>query len=212
MIKRKRPLSIALIGLLCVISLSQVPACAQSGERRSVRSQPSTADASDMQARNQRAGQEHLSAKTHEIENLVIEMVNHERGKRKLRRLERDAQLTNLAREHSRDMARNGFFSHTNGRGEDPTARARKKGIEVAKKHGATLKVGIAENIGMIPIGNVRGYGPVKSAEDVARAMMKDWLESSSHRSNILNPDHEVIGVGVAEDGRGRYYLTQDFR
>ncbi|HSB52479.1 MAG TPA: CAP domain-containing protein [Dissulfurispiraceae bacterium] len=146
------------------------------------------------------------------IETLVFQMVNAERKKNGLPRLEWDVALAELARRHSHDMARRGVLSHTNSNGEDPTARAKKKGISVTKREGSITRIGIAENVGTIPEGNLRGYGPVRSERDVADAMMKNWLSSPQHRANILNPRLDVIGVGVSGDGRGTYYLTQDFR
>ncbi len=146
------------------------------------------------------------------IETLVFQMVNAERKKNGVRRLEWNVALAELARRHSHDMARRGVLSHTNSNGEDPTVRAKKRGISVTKREGSVTRIGLSENIGTIPEGNLRGYGPVRSERDVADAMMKNWLSSPPHRANILDPRLEVIGVGVSGDGRGTYYLTQDFR
>jgi uncharacterized protein YkwD len=152
------------------------------------------------------------SLRTREIESLVYEMVNKERKNHGLKLLQWDGALADLARHHSSDMAARGTLSHTNRKGEDPTARAKRMGLSVTKQQGSVTWTGIAENIGMLPMGNLKGYGPVRSERDVAAAMMKYWLESPSHRSNLLNPRHDVIGIGAAGDGRGTYYLTQDFK
>jgi len=72
--------------------------------------------------------------------------------------------------------------------------------------------VGIGENIGMMPTGNVEGNGYVISSNDVANAMMKGWMNSPGHRANILESDYNFIGVGVAYNGYNTYYLTQDFK
>jgi uncharacterized protein YkwD len=153
-----------------------------------------------------------MSLQTRQIESLVYEMVNRERKNHGLKTLQWDGALADLARRHSTDMAARGILSHTNSKGEDPTTRAKKKGLNVTKQQGSITRTGIAENIGTLPMGNLKGYGPVRSERDVAAAMMKHWLESSSHRDNILNPHHDVIGIGAASDSQGTYYLTQDFR
>lgn len=153
-----------------------------------------------------------LDSQTHEIERLVYEGVNQERKKHRLKLLVRDPLLADTALLHSLDMAQRGYFSHTNERGEDPSTRAKKGGVSVAKRKGSLVKVGIGENIGMIPTGNVKGLGYISSPQEVAQAMMKTWLKSHHHRANILNADYEATGVGVAHDSDRTYYLTQDFR
>lgn len=38
------------------------------------------------------------------------------------------------------------------------------------------------------------------------------WMNSEGHRANILNDDYEYLGVGVAYDGNGTAYATQQFK
>jgi uncharacterized protein YkwD len=40
--------------------------------------------------------------------------------------------------------------------------------------------------------------------------VMESWMNSPGHRSNILNPDFEVLGVG-AYDFEGKRYYVQHF-
>ncbi|MGZ4814183.1 MAG: CAP domain-containing protein [Terriglobales bacterium] len=37
------------------------------------------------------------------------------------------------------------------------------------------------------------------------------WMESPGHRENILNPNYNVVGIGVAQGEDGLFYATQDF-
>jgi uncharacterized protein YkwD len=60
--------------------------------------------------------------------------------------------------------------------------------------HGA----GVAENIGM---------GQTSAAEAVS-----SWMQSSGHRSNMLDPGHTRIGVAVAHAANGVAYWCQQFR
>jgi len=64
----------------------------------------------------------------------------------------------------------------------------------------------------MMPTGNVEGYGYISSSNDVADAMMKSWMNSTGHRTNILDASYDFLGVGVSYNGYGTYYLTQDFK
>jgi uncharacterized protein YkwD len=153
-----------------------------------------------------------FNSATYDIENIVFNKVNEERKKRGLQALIWDSKIAEVARLHSLDMANRSYFSHENPEGEDPTMRAKRQGIATEIQKGSVIMVGIAENIGMMPTGNVEGYGYVSSSNDVADAMMQSWMNSPGHRANILNADYNFIGVGVAYNGYGTYYLTQDFK
>src|SRR6476646_6411387 len=57
------------------------------------------------------------------LEIRVSELINAERMKKKLKPLKIDAKLSEIARRHSEDMARRGFFDHVNPDGHGPTER-----------------------------------------------------------------------------------------
>ena len=40
---------------------------------------------------------------------------------------------------------------------------------------------------------------------------MDSWMNSPGHRKNILNPDFEYIGVGLARGGSYGIYWAQEF-
>jgi uncharacterized protein YkwD len=146
------------------------------------------------------------------IEQRIFAYTNQERQQQGLPALQWDEALASIARDHSQDMATNNFFSHTNLRGQDPTERASAAGYAIRRDLGGNrYSVGIGENIGKMPTGNVIGQGYVNNdPESIARAMVQAWMESPGHRQNILNTQYVRIGVGVAYDGT--YYLgTQNF-
>ncbi|MCK9569808.1 CAP domain-containing protein [Candidatus Pacearchaeota archaeon] len=64
--------------------------------------------------------------------------------------------------------------------------------------------------------GMVHSRGPY--AENIAMGqsdgedVMHSWMNSSGHRSNILNPNHRYIGAAGMQDANGRTYYTQNFR
>ena len=95
-----------------------------------------------------------------------------------------DGRLTKAATEHSADMARRGYFSHTTPEGVTFGERVRAAGYPAPG----------AENI-------ARGHA---SADEV----VDGWLKSRGHRKNIMNCSLRTIGVGVEHDGN---YWTQDF-
>jgi uncharacterized protein YkwD len=147
-----------------------------------------------------------------ECEKLIFKKTNTERRAHGLHDLTWDSSLANIAREHSRDMAQNDFFSHINLEGEDPTMRAIRQGYNIRKElGGGWYSEGIAENIGQIPTGDVIGIGYVShDPESIATAQVQSWMNSLGHRANILNSQYDRLGVGVAYDGF-YYRSTQNF-
>jgi uncharacterized protein YkwD len=109
-------------------------------------------------------------------------LVNAERTSRGLRPLRRDADLAQAAREHSADMVRHDFFSHTSPGGETLKDRVREAGYG---KPGQGWRAG--ENL---------GWGTQDRASP--NALVDAWLESSAHRRILLSSDYREIGVGVA--------------
>lgn len=103
----------------------------------------------------------------------VIALMNAEREKYGMGALVEQSQITSVARQHSEDMACNGFFDHVS-----PTTKTI---VERAEAVGYAY-VMIGENI-------AAGY---LTPEEVFLA----WMESESHRENILNPDYTQVGVG----------------
>ncbi|MBE3064048.1 MAG: CAP domain-containing protein [Spirochaetes bacterium] len=147
-----------------------------------------------------------------EIEAEIVRLINGERVAGGLSPLTPDAVLGAVARAHSRDMVTQGYFSHENPLGEGPDERAEKAGYDVHRPMGGGVVQGIGENIGMIPVGMVEDIGFVEQeAGSIAAAQARSWMASRSHRANILSPDFERTGVGVAHDGKGMYTCTQVF-
>jgi uncharacterized protein YkwD len=112
--------------------------------------------------------------------------VNQERAKQGCRAVTSDARLTQAAQGHSADMARRGFFDHTNPDGKSPGDR-----ITAAGYRWSTYGENIAKG------------------QPTPASVMKSWMNSPGHRANILNCKFAEIGVGVVKSG-GPYW-TQVF-
>ncbi len=145
------------------------------------------------------------------ISELVLSKVNAERRRAGLATLSSDSGLARLATSHSSDMIRRNFFAHVNPDGEDAVARAERMGVPSYSVRGL-YKIGVAENVGLLSRGNLKGYGEIRTSEDIASVMMDIWMKSRGHRENILSPDYGLLGVGVVCDSEGTYYFTQNFR
>ncbi|WP_258182902.1 CAP domain-containing protein [Enhygromyxa salina] len=100
-----------------------------------------------------------------------------------------DPTLTCAARVHSKDMADNNFFDHTNLQGNGPGWR-----FDQAGYNGG----GWGENI-------AAGYSDPAS-------VVQGWLDSDGHCANMLNPSFSLIGIGYATgNGDWTHYWTQTF-
>lgn len=148
-----------------------------------------------------------------QINDLVLTYTNEERKKRNLGTLTRDESLDIIAREQSGDMAERDFFDHVNPDGEDPIDRADRHGYDQLKYLSDGKKFfGIGENIVKIPVGDVFRFGDINpdNPDQIAAVAVESFMNSISHKTTLLLPEFEVIGLGTAFDGKN-YYITQNF-
>lgn len=117
-------------------------------------------------------------------ERAVLNLTNAQRRAYGLVPLRCNRRLMAAARRHSQNMAAYSSMSHSlNGEYTDRIAQA--------------------------------GYQPANSAENIAAGqasaedVVNTWMNSSGHRTNILNPDFTEIGIGIAQNGQP--YYTQVF-
>lgn len=149
---------------------------------------------------------------TKDIEFRIFEYTNLERHKAGNKLLHYDNELADVARQHSLDMVKRDFFSHTNPDFEEPTDRAKKFGYNTRKLKDGKIFEGIGENIGKVPVGDVLYLGKVENTTtSIAKNHVDNFMQSESHKENILNEDYDYIGVGVVFDGK-YYVVTQNFK
>lgn len=119
----------------------------------------------------------------------VIELTNAARKKEALPPLRPQDQLAKAAWLHAEDMARRGYFSHTDPMGRQPWDRLEAQGYRYRA---------CAENI---------AYGAKTPAQ-----VVNLWLKSPGHRKNLLGSFDE-IGVGFARSSgkKPRRYWVQVF-
>jgi uncharacterized protein YkwD len=131
----------------------------------------------------------------------VLCLLNDERGANGLVALTSQAQLMQAAAEHSGDMLRLSYFSHTDPDGTTFSQRITDTGY----LRGAKRWV-VGENL---------AWGT--AAIGTPRALVDGWMESPPHRENVLEPRFRDVGIG-AVSGRPDYpsasnamILTADF-
>lgn len=151
----------------------------------------------------------------------VLQYTNAERIKAGLKPLRLNESLSKFAQGYTDEMLEKEYYhkDHTDFEGRNLRERAEEGKLPLEK--------GLAENLGATVTSHLNGpytYGPEMAEEDQelrdmpiedAKKRVQEWMNSSGHRSNILNPNNTEIGIGVSFYQRGSaygYYLcVQDF-
>ncbi len=129
-----------------------------------------------------------------ELINQVIKLTNIERANAGLQPLKPNSQLADAAQDHSEDMAKDDFFSHTGVDGSNVASRVQDSGYQYST---------VGENIA--------------AGQKTAAEVVEGWMNSPGHRANILNANYTEIGIGYEylenDTGSVNYnrYWTQVF-
>ena len=110
------------------------------------------------------------------FERRVFELTNIERVNRGINPFQWNDSLTYISRQHSKDMAANGFMSHAGSDGSSPWDRMDRAGIPF----GAA-----AEN--------------VAEGQRTPEEVVNSWMNSEGHRRNILSEHFTEIGNKYSE-------------
>ena len=122
-----------------------------------------------------------------EMENEMIDLVNGEREKNGLNKLEIDEELRDIARIKSEDIAEKDYFDHTSPTYGTPFEMMERFGIDFIQA---------AENLA--------GHYSVEAAHE-------GLMNSQGHRENILRSGLTHIGIGIRPDDKYGYIFTQMF-
>jgi len=120
-------------------------------------------------------------------EHQMFQMVNQQRISAGLGPLVFDNALRGIARAHSNDMFKRGYFSHYTLEGLSPFDRIVKAGITYQYA---------GENLALAPS---------------TQLAMQGLMNSPGHRANILSPNFHKVGIGVIDGGIYGEMFTQDF-
>lgn len=157
----------------------------------------------------------------------VADLVNFERCKKGRDPLAFNPALTNMAKNHSKNMAAKNQFSHKTSVSGHRTLKQRARTVGVKYRR-------IGENIALQPrfdfmrqvfkkskskkcsFSFMTTNKPVAdhSYASLARTLVQDWMSSKKHRQNILDRRFSRVGTGIAyKDGKfcGNYFATQVF-
>jgi uncharacterized protein YkwD len=121
------------------------------------------------------------------LEQQVVNIVNQRRAEIGLGALRVDPTLTALAQAHAADQASVDRMSHTGTDGSDPATRIIRSGYP-ARVWGENVAAGYTDS----------------------EAVMVGWMDSPSHRANILDGVFRQIGVGLAFAPDGTAYWSME--
>lgn len=122
----------------------------------------------------------------------VYALVNRERSKARLGSLAWDNRLAKLARDYSRQMAREGFFDHYDPDGRTVIDRAESARIANWSSIGENLFV-------------------CEEHPYFAQTAIRGWMKSRTHRTNMLDRGWTATGIGIATARDGSIFITQVF-
>jgi uncharacterized protein YkwD/uncharacterized membrane protein required for colicin V production len=121
------------------------------------------------------------------LEKEMWALVNGERTKRGLKALRWDDRLRDVARPHSVDMLKRGYFAHSDPEGKTVADRMKARDLTY---------VVVGENLALAPTLPIAHQG---------------LMESPGHRANILHPEFERVGIGAIEARPYGIMFTQVF-
>ncbi len=120
-------------------------------------------------------------------EQQMLILVNRERTSRGLKALTLNLKARAVARDYSKRMLAEGFFSHIDPDGHSPFDRMRVGGV----KFGSA-----GENLALAPTLQLAHQG---------------LMNSPGHRANILSSNYSTVGIGIIDAGIYGLMITQDF-
>jgi hypothetical protein len=141
-------------------------------------------------------------AQCHKVARLCAELfmlVNKDRGANGLRMLRPHPMLSLQAMRHSEEMRDLGYFNH-----ESPVAEHRTPAQRFLELFGFRPYI-LGENIA------VRRGGEFSLKLDGIRDSHKQLMSSPGHRANILGDKYTDLGLGIAANERGDYWVTEEF-
>ncbi len=151
------------------------------------------------------------------VEREIHRQINAERTDRDLEPLAWDSELAAIARNHSQNMLEEEFFDHVDHEGRTVADRYDAAGYECRiDLEGDRFIEGGGENIAQnwfdrrvtLENGETDRY---ESEEELARAVVAQWMNSEGHRENILREGWENEGIGVIISEEDETYVTENF-
>src|SRR5947207_9891226 len=128
-----------------------------------------------------------------DVEGMIHQSIDVQRVANDRPGLEWDDMLGNLARGHSEDMAKRGYFSHTNPEGLTPMKRLEQAGYTKCRLVGENI---YQNNLYSRAITEKKKTTyDWNTMEKIAATTLKGWMDSPDHRNTILDRVYTRDGV-----------------
>jgi len=124
--------------------------------------------------------------RTESVERQIFDSANDARRAQGLLRLKWDPALARAAQQHAAAMARQNMLSHQLPAEPSLPTRVSRSGVYF---------ISLSENV-------AQGHD--------ADQISQEWVQSPQHRQNLLDPEMNRIGIGVAERD-GQLFAVEDF-
>jgi len=156
------------------------------------------------------------------LEHKIHDLINQQRDQNSLKPLVFDSRLNLIARSHSDDMAKRGYFEHNTPEGLSYLDRYHQSEYSCEKQYGVTSNSYMVseggENIYQNNLYNSKRwtnnyltYVDWNDMDKIASSTVDGWMHSSGHRHNILTSYYDGEGIGVAISSDDKVYITEDF-
>jgi hypothetical protein len=134
---------------------------------------------------------------------LVFHKINEQRTAAGVPELSFNHCLQKAAERHATDTAANLIEGHTGSDGSTYQERIEEAGYLIYRNEKFQSTNYGTENFGIAPAG--------LTAEEIATGMVAAWMESETHRENLLNENHTEMGIDCRIGSDGRYYFSNTF-
>ncbi|MGB9834107.1 MAG: S-layer homology domain-containing protein [bacterium] len=121
----------------------------------------------------------------------LLGLINKERANAGLNTLKWDSTLADFAQKYATEMGTNGFFSHVS-----PISGSFQERAKVLFDQGFTF---VGENLARV--NNISSF----TTETILSSIHNSFMNSPTHRDNILNPNWTLVGIGFWSDGNWLY-------
>ncbi|HIJ98614.1 TPA: hypothetical protein H1005_01585 [archaeon] len=165
---------------------------------------------------------------TSTLERRIHDLINVQRTTFSLNTLEWNNNLSLIARTHSKDMGIRNYFGHKDPEGRNFLYRYNKFGFKcnvVIREEDNLREISNgAENLFLIELKqkdwykeNVRTGERIHissdyyTSEELANSLVNGWMNSTSHREEILKPFWKTEGIGVFVTDNYTVYATENF-
>jgi len=143
------------------------------------------------------------------LEKLIHQAINLNRRVNEEEPLMWDDKLGNLARAHSEDMVKRGYFKHLTPEGLSPMKRLEQAGYTSCRLVGENI---YQNNLySRVITEKKKTTYDWNSMETISLTTVKGWMDSEGHRKNILDKNYVREGIGVAIAPDDKVYITEIF-